>query len=319
MMPEFADNSTVQQAALAVAIFFLVLTPVLLLFRRGILMQLTLLASLIAAGYLCVDIHLPGVIFLLLFFYIPFWFYTLRRFNVLTVKDQLDREWAMLESDFEADSTDLYDFPDFDLEFFDAQTKCLKEQGFKKLDDVVFTHIARAFPMVRHMVRVFLSYDGDIALAVAQQKAEIRIIPLLWTLRENECYVEMTTEFTDGTIHNTNNAPSLEGVEMDGMSIDNHPHYTTTELLLEAHRESVERIIEERGVEVRRILTRTDWLAAAQREQVLMREDRLGKGGAAIEQNRREAMKTSNIENGKSQYHAEYVRQAEQRARRRRG
>ena len=277
-------------------------------------MQWALVLSWGGFSMLCYDlkIGLDSFFWISLVFYIFIGGYLLRCYISLLAKDQLDAEWSIFMSDFEAVPINPDNFPDLDHVFYDSSTRILEENGFDKLNDYDLTHMSRAFPIIRTFDRVLISRKHDIWAVVTQKKASKVIVPLFLTFRVDHRLISFGTEFTDGTFLETNNARGINDVAFEGVMLDSHPPNTPIEQLLAYHRESVARIYEEQGVETRLCFTEADVFAAAARQHLLIRQDRLKKGGGTIEMSLREIAKptTPNSE----EYYKAYLKQALQRA-----
>ena len=303
--------SPLMQIALYAALGFLLLAFVLLRLRRGFLMHFALLLSFICIFMLGIAGHSYFVPFI-----IPYPFlgsYLLHCYASLLAKDQLNAEWSMLMSDFEAVPVDPNDFPDLDHEFYDEQTRFLEENGFQKLRDVDLRHLSRAFPFIRTFTRVFLHRDHEIIAFVSQCKAKVTIVPLFLVFSADHRCVEFATEFVDGMFLSTNNTKGINEMNVEGIIVDYHPQDFPIEKLLECHHENIDRVCEERGVDARLCTTESDVHAGGARQHVLIRQDRLKKGGGSIEWNLRESAKSTGPDDGLS-YSKEYLKQAQQRA-----
>ncbi len=305
------ESSPVLQSVLFATLSFFCLSFVFLRFRRGISMQLSLLFSLIGGGVFCYAVGHWNYVFGLLIVYLPLWLYQVHRFTSLLAKDQLDCEWTLLLSDFEAVPIDPNDFPDLDHEYYDSTALKLEKHGFYKLRDVDFRHASRAFPNIRTFNRLFLHRDHKIAAVLAQQKIDITIIPFFYRFSADYRYVELSTEFSDGTFFITSNTQGIFEMDVEGIEFDFHPPETPLDELVESHGDGVDQICEDRDVAVRLSVSEADFYAAAAREHLVIRRDRLKKGGATVEMSRQ--FSQADAPDG-GEFSKEYLKQAQKRA-----
>ena len=302
---------------LIITVVFFLLSLVPLFFRMGILMsyplrliliQATLVVSLIAAGFMFHRIGYWYVTPFLVVGYICLGWYMVRRSFTLMVKDTLDMEWSMFMSEHERTTVDPSDFPDLDHEYYNSQSCFLEENGFDKLGDFDYPHISRVYPQIRSFTRLFLSKEHDIFVGVQQNLAKAMGVSV------DQRVVTFGTDFTDGTSFATNNAKGIREEQFEEIIIDYHPSDTAIAELLKKHRESIGRICIERGVDVQLLMTDSDVHAAGVKRFVLLRQNLLIKGGGNVDTFRRKIDESTDPNDGKVKFYKEYLKQAHMRA-----
>jgi hypothetical protein len=303
-----------------VAVAFLVFSLLSSLFRRRIATYITLLISFLSCVIHC---HLPTMDFgthiaITLIAYGFIWF-LIRQFIKVMVKAQLEAEWKLYSSDFECVSADPSEFTWLDLDYYDTTQRELESLGFQKVGDYELLPQTRAFPETRTFSRQFINEEQDIGASIINMRV---VKPKnLFERSINRRIVEFSSEFSDGTILDTNNTRGVNPiVEIDGIELVMFESTISLEKLLDAHEERMEAICETKEVDVVVFRNASEMLAANEREFLLFRKDRKEKGGfteSEIAENVRLAssylISDKDDEEGIKIYLAEYNRQARKR------
>jgi hypothetical protein len=310
------------QIGTIVSLSFLVLSLLLLRFKRGIAMQFMLLVSFLSCLIFC---RLPvigwvghGVLMVVVYYCL--WSFLLKRFTKALAKEQLDKEWMIYSSEYETVPADPNEFTWLDLNYYDTKQRELEALGFQKVRDTELLSQTRSFPETRTFNRSMLNTEQDIAADICQ----IRVVkPKNIQERSiNVRTVSFNSEFSDGTFLETHNAKGAMPIEeINGIILQMFAPNTPLEDLLDAHEEKIETICETKNVEV--VLRRTiqEFVAAAEREFRLFRNDRSEKGGFTEAENVRVMRffaKDTADEASTKAYLSEYAKQARKIARKQR-
>jgi hypothetical protein len=234
------------------------------------------------------------------------------------VKAQLEAEWKLYSSDFECVSADPSEFTWLDLDYYDTTQRELESLGFQKVGDYELLPQTRAFPETRTFSRQFINEEQDIGALIINMRV---VKPKnLFERSINRRIVEFSSEFSDGTILDTNNTRGVNPiVEIDGIELVMFKPTISLEKLLDAHEERMEAICETKEVDVVIFRNASEMLAANEREFLLFRKDRKEKGGFTepeIAENVRivsSYLSNKDDEDGIKIYLAEYNKQARKR------
>ncbi|MCL2744637.1 MAG: hypothetical protein FWE67_12370 [Planctomycetaceae bacterium] len=310
-MEKFASMSVEFQAGAACAVFFLLLTFILLYLKRGIAMQGALLFSLVSCLVPC---HFYILQTFVIYFFL--WGFLMKQYTKLLVREQLQKEWQVYLSDYEVVPADPLEFTWLDIEVYDSKQRELEELGFHKIRDSELPHVSRAFPETRHFCRCMLNAEGDISADIIQ----IRVVKPKNDFERgiDARIVSFASEFSDGTFLETANALGINPIqEVEGITFQQFMPDTPLEELLDLHESEIEEICSNRNVEIRVFHTPQEITAAGEREFLLLREDRRKKGGFTEKESRinRLQMGENASDPGVIAYHKEYDRQVRKLAR----
>jgi hypothetical protein len=314
-MNTFFDMPVDFQIGAIIAFVFLIFSLLLLLCKRGIMMQFTLLISFLSCSIYC---HLPMVNWVghrlgTMFVYFLAWMFLIKQFTKALAKEQLEKERKLYSSDFECVSADPLEFTWLDLNYYNTKQRELESLGFQKIGDFELLPQTRAFPETRTFSRKFINTEQDIEAAITHSRV---VKPKNVFERSLDArIVEFSSEFSDGMFLETNNARGVSPiVEFGGIEMLMFEPTISLEKLLDVHEEKIEAICETKKVDVVVFRNASEQLAAAKREFLLICKDRQKKGGFTESENARIAsyLKLNN-DAGVKAYLSEYTRQARKR------
>ncbi|MDR1140943.1 MAG: hypothetical protein LBL62_04565 [Planctomycetaceae bacterium] len=284
-------------SAIVLTLIFLVLSWLLLLYRRVDEMILTLFTSFLICVAFC---RLPMV---------PLWGHILGTFIVYgliftcqvilhdkpVVRQKRQKERELYSSNYETVTVDPFEFTWLNLDYYDTKQHELESLGFKKIGDYESLPHTKVFPEARFFIRIFNNIHCDIKVDVSQIHAvkPKNVFERIITLR----IVEFVTEFSDGTFLNTNNALDTLTYDVEGIVFRKFPPNTPIETLLDTHEEEIEKICETKNLKVILHRNAEELEAAGEREFILLCKDRQKKYEFTPEENTQHFTATQNINN----------------------
>jgi hypothetical protein len=308
-----------------VAIAFFALSLLLSWYKRGILthrykrvilMYITWLISFLSYLFCCclpmvsplTHCLVSAVMFILI------WLLMRKLFIRSGVNEQLDKEWQLYSSDYECVSANPLEFTWLDLNYYDTTQHELESLGFQKIDDFEFLHQTLAFPETRTFSRKFINAKRNIEVSIGH----IRVVKPINVLERaiDQRIVEFSSEFSDGTFLETNNAFGVSPiVEFGGIELLIFEPTISLEKLLDAHEKKIETICETKKVDVVIYRDNSEMLSADKRQFLLICKDRQKKCGFTESETARLFAYYSGKGNDKvaKTYLAEYNRQARKR------
>ncbi|MDR2644156.1 MAG: hypothetical protein LBC74_15345 [Planctomycetaceae bacterium] len=321
MLERFFNMPVVFQVGATSMLFFLILSLLMLWFKRGILMNVMLLFSFLSWLLFC-KLPIMGWILHIVITSFVYWFLSfimIKQYIKAMTKDQLEKEWQLYSSDFEPVLVDPLEFTWLDLDYYDTKQRELESLGFRKVHDFENLPQTRVFPEMRTFTRLLINTDRDIDADIVH----IRIVKPKNILEINVDIriVAFVSEFSDGTFLETHNTKGVNLiVNVDGIFMQMFEPDTPLEKLLNAHEEKVESICETKNVEVVVFHTDQELSASGEREFLLFRKDRQKKGGFIETENmqNRAIFNQRNEEAGTNSFLSEYAKQAEKLARKHR-
>jgi hypothetical protein len=285
-------------------------------FRRGVAMQVALLASAVCAvaGLVANGAAYNNIsVWVTLIVYVVVWFFESDYYVKLMVRQQLAKEWKLYSSNYETASVKAEEFTWLDLNYYDAKQAELESLGFKKIDDIESLHQSNAFPETRTFCRTLI----DSGQAIVAEIEQMRFVEpkseseKLFDLRS----VYLGSEFSDGSFLVTNNALGINPIQdVDGIVVVQLPPDTSVEKLLDAHEDKIESICESNGVDVVLYRDVDEMTAGGERKFWVFKRDRQKKGGFTEDESTR--LFADNDDETSKIYREEYARQAGKYARR---
>lgn len=164
------------------------------------------------------------------------------------------------------------DFNWLDLPFYEDVTAKMSQLTFRHVGDVECITATRQFPGMRSFLRLFVGDGGSVMAACYHVKARgvFGLLALIRVIPRHMRVVEFESEFSDQTFLGTTTAPrkliigSFPGITNICMDLE-----VGEAEVLSKHREELGRIVNERGVQPVRLMSKADLLASQDRMHAL--------------------------------------------------
>jgi hypothetical protein len=176
------------------------------------------------------------------------------------------------------------DFRDIDRAYYDRMQAELEACGFRCLGDFEDITTSSVYPSMRTFLRRFTGENGTVTAAVYEIKYRgfIKLFALFGVLSKTPYYVDLETEFTDGTFLCTANTEDSKGTAVPGIIAQRQPQSTTTEELLALHRTKLAEMVSQ-GLTPRVVTNSEEYQAMQHRQQELKNRHRRAEGFVDLE------------------------------------
>jgi hypothetical protein len=272
-----------------VSLLFFVSSILLLRFRRGIAMQISLLISFLLY-FFCCHLVVFGFVWcdlIVVFVYVLVWKILIKKYVKALAIEQLTRELKFYSSDFEIAFVESCEFMWLNLDYYEAKQHELELLGFRKVCDFEFLPQTRAFPEMRSFVRLLINAEYNIKASIIQiRAAESKTM----SVRRGEiCMIDFISEFSDGVFLRTQNMKSVTPIlEVNEIVIQSFESDVLLEELLYAHEKKIKSISDIKNVGVIFYRAVEEMFDSSKREFQLLCQARQRKSGlteTANEQN----------------------------------
>ncbi len=160
-----------------------------------------------------------------------------------------------------------------DLRFYDRLRSVLEQQGFRFLGDVEDVTVTQQTPSLRTFLRAMAGDHGRVIAGFYQVRARGATALLQWLgiLPRRLEVLDLESELADGRWIATSNTEAIDTTPVpDAVDLLRLPLATPPEVVLERHRERLERALASRpDVAVRRVASLSEVLVAQDRLQLL--------------------------------------------------
>lgn len=211
------------------------------------------------------------VTFLALFVILRHWF---RR---RAARKALVKSKAMFSGRMEFTEVSPSDFPWVDASFYDEVSARMADAGFRFVGDFESLTASRQYPGLRTFLRCFIG-DGDATMAACyhvKSRGLMRVFTLCRLVPKHMRIIDFESEFTDHTFLTTSNSGGLNVfTDCPVITANQLAVGTPLDRLLAEHRQRIERILADRGVEPIRLRTKEDMLASQDRRHALQSAQR---------------------------------------------
>ena len=134
-------------------------------------------------------------------------------------------------------------FRDVDHRFYDSKRAELETLGFQYLADIEDLTLSRQYPSMRTFVRALVGDAGTVSAGIYQLKFRgfYRLLQLFGVLARKPFFVDLESEFSDGTFVATSNTATTDlSSSVPEIHRQSLPQETPVARLLAVHREQVE-------------------------------------------------------------------------------
>lgn len=175
-------------------------------------------------------------------------------------------------------------FRDLDHGFYDRTQAELEAMGFRNLGDCENVTVNKTMPLMRTFLRRMASDDGKVMADMYHLKCRgwMRLLGWAGLLPSDQLYVDIETEFSNGTFLVTSNTGDTPTSGVPGIMDQLRPKTTTPAELVHEHRATLS-ASEAQGLEARLITTVAEIEAAQERMQELKNRHKKSQGFIDLE------------------------------------